>query len=65
MEYQIIYTLRSSEAELQRWCNKMARDGWKLFMVNANTLYAIFERETDVPRDNEIMYVNTDQSFIP
>jgi hypothetical protein len=59
VEYQVIYTLQGSPAMLQHWLNRMARDGWTLTYINANTLYAVFQRPTSEPRDNEIMYVNS------
>lgn len=58
VEYQIIYTLKGKLGLLQEWCNRMARDGWVLIYVNANAEYAIFQRPTDEPRDNEIIYIN-------
>lgn len=57
-EYQVIYTLNNSPRELQKWLNRMARDGWALVYINADTLYAVFQRPTTEARDNQIIDID-------
>lgn len=58
MEYQVVYTLKSDPGILQQWLNRMARDGWTLVYINANTIYAVFQRPTTEPRDNQVIWVD-------
>jgi len=58
MEYQVVYDIKSSLPQLQHWLNHMARDGWTLAYINANTRYLVFQRVTSEPHDHEVIYVN-------
>jgi hypothetical protein len=60
LEYQVVYNLKSDLTLLQGCLNRMAGDGWTLTYVNANALYAVFQRPTDKPRySNGLIYVGT------
>jgi hypothetical protein len=55
LEYQVVYNLKSDLKLLQGCLNRMARDGWTLTYVNANALYAVFQRPTNEPCDNQVI----------
>lgn len=56
VEYQLVIGLHYSADRVQKLLNHMAQQGWTLSFVNANALYAVFQRETDKPDYRRIVW---------
>ena len=55
-EYQVIYGLQYDVDCLQAVLNHMSAKGWTLTYVNANLLYAVFQRETETPDEQRTVW---------